>query len=71
MNQLIKDIVYIICMFVLVYITFYLSTRNDSLEQRMARYDCTLSEFVPDIPQDVRTECRRRVIERINQQQGQ
>jgi hypothetical protein len=71
MNQLLKDIIYILLVFALIYIMFYLGTRHNTLEEKMARYDCSLSEFVPDVPPEVRAECRRRAIERINQQQGQ
>jgi hypothetical protein len=71
MNELIKDAFYVILIFALAFVAFYLGTRNSTLEQRTNRYDCSLTEFVPDVPPDVREECRRRRIEQLNQQQGQ
>lgn len=63
MNELIKDLLNIIILFCLVWIGFYLYTRHDTLEQRMIRYDCNLTEFVPNVPNDVVNECRRRKLE--------
>ncbi len=68
MNELFKDITYVIILITAVYVAFYLGTRHDTIEQRTARYNCDLSEFAADIPQDVRNECRRRRIESINKQ---
>ncbi len=69
--HLVKDLFYVVLIFLAVYIGFYLMHRHDTLEQRMTRYDCTLAEFNADFPPDVREECRRRAIERINQQKDQ
>ena len=69
MNDLIKDTFYVIMMFVIVWVVFYLYTRHDTVEQRVIRYDCRISEFAAGIPNDVRAECRRRAIELYNQQQ--
>ena len=68
---IVKDLFYVAVLFVCIMIAFYLGTRHETLEEKMSRYNCSLSEFVPDIPTDVRNECRRRVIERINQEKGQ
>ena len=68
MNELVKDLIYVVVLFCVVWCIFYLYTRHDTTEQRMVRYDCRISEFAPDIPQDVRAECRRRAIELYNQQ---
>ena len=68
MNEVIKDVFYIIVLFLSVWFGFYLYTRHDTTEQRTARYDCRIAEFAPDIPTDVRDECRRRAIELYNQQ---
>jgi hypothetical protein len=65
---IVKDFIYLILVFVFVWIAFYFGTRNATLEEKMARYDCTLAEFSPDFPPEIRQECRRRTIERINQQ---
>jgi hypothetical protein len=67
----IKDIVLILALSILVYLALFLATRNQTLEQRMAHYDCRLSEFVPDFPPEVRAECRRRVLEQLNRQREQ
>ena len=69
MNELLKDLVYLAVLFVAIWIAFYLGTRHDTLEDRFRRYDCSLSEFAPDIPSDVRAECRRRRLEHYNNQQ--
>jgi len=66
MNELFKDFFYLLLVFVVVWCAFYLGTRHDTVEQRTDRYDCSITEFVADIPQDVRNECRRRRIESIN-----
>ncbi len=66
--HIVKDLIYLILLFVSVWMAFYLGMRNETLEEKMARYDCRLSEFVPDFPLEVKAECRRRTIERINQQ---
>ncbi len=69
--HIVKDIFYVFVLFAAVYFSFYLAHRNETLEEKMARYDCRLSEFLPDFPPEVRAECRRLVIERINQQKEQ
>ncbi len=69
--HLVKDLFYVVLLFLAVYIAFYLAHRNDTVAQRTARYDCTLTEFLADIPPDVRAECRRRRIEQINQPREQ
>lgn len=71
MNEIIKDAVCILVLSALVWLAFYLGTRYDSLEQRFIRYDCRLAEFAPDIPTDVKLECRRRALEQYNNQQPQ
>lgn len=68
MNELVKDIYYLILIFALTWIAFYLGTRHDTLEQRTNRYNCALTEFVADVPQDVRNQCRQRRIDSINKQ---
>ena len=68
MNDLIKDIFYLALVFLAVWIVFYLYTRHDTVEQRVLRYDCRIAEFSPDIPQDVRIQCRRQALELYNQQ---
>ena len=68
MNEIFKDLYYLIVMFIAVWIAFYLGTRHDSIEQRTARYDCNLTEFVARIPDDVRNQCRRQKLESINNQ---
>lgn len=68
---LLKDLFYLAILFIAMWIAFYLSMRHDSLEQRMVRYDCRLSEFAPDFPPDIRAECRRRALEAYNQRQQQ
>lgn len=68
---IIKDLFYVLILFIVVYIGFYLTYRNESLPDKMNRYDCSLSEFSPDFPSEVRNECRRRSLERINQQKAQ
>jgi len=67
MNEIFKDLFYVLIISCAVWIGFYLYTRHDTLEQRVIRYDCRIAEFSPDIPPDVRAECRRQVIERYNQ----
>ena len=66
MNELVKDLFNIVVLFCVVWIGFYLYTRHDTIERRTDRYECSLTEFVADVPQDVRNECRRRRIESIN-----
>jgi len=68
MSDLFKDLFYLIIVFLAVWVGFYLYTRHDTVEQRVVRYDCSIAEFSPDIPQDVRAECRRKAIELYNQQ---
>jgi hypothetical protein len=67
--HIIKDFFYLIIIFLGVWFAFYLTHRHDTLEQKTARYDCKLAEFVPNVPPEVREECRRRTIEQFNQQQ--
>jgi len=66
MNQILKDIVYLIAMFAAMWFAFYLGTRHDSIEERVRHYDCRIVEFAPDIPEDVRTICRARRMEELN-----
>jgi hypothetical protein len=68
MNEILKDIYYLILVFAVIWAVFYLGTRHDTVEQRTNRYDCALTEFVANIPQDIRNECRRRRINSINKQ---
>lgn len=68
MNEFIKDGFYLIIVFVIAWVGFYLYTRHDTIEQRVLRYDCGIAEFAPDIPTDIRNECRRRALELYNQQ---
>jgi hypothetical protein len=68
--HIVKDLLYVLILFIAVYITFFLLHRHDTLEEKVARYDCRLAEFLPDFPIEVREECRRRSIERINQGKG-
>jgi|LauGreDrversion4_2_1035121.scaffolds.fasta_scaffold142338_2 hypothetical protein len=68
MSELFKDLFYLIMVFILVWVVFYLFTRHDTVEQRILRYDCRISEFSPDFPNDIRQECRRRALEQYNQQ---
>lgn len=69
--HIIKDLFYVLLLFIAVYVGFYLLHRHDTLEERTARYDCRMSEFVPDFPPEVREECRRRTLELINSQKEQ
>ena len=66
MNEICKDVTYLILMFAAVWGAFYLGTRHDSIEERVRHYDCRIVEFAPDIPEDVRTICRGRRIEQRN-----
>ena len=66
MNQICKDISYLILMVAAGWIAFYLGTIHDSIEERGRHYDCRIVEFAPDIPEDVRTICRGRRIEQLN-----
>lgn len=66
--ELLKDLFYIIVMFILVWCGFYLYTRHDSVEQRVGRYDCALTEFQARTPDDIRNECRRIKLNSINNQ---
>lgn len=68
MNEIFKDITYLICVFVAVWIAFYLGTRHDTIAERTARYDCTLADFQARVPEDIREECRRIKLESINKQ---
>jgi hypothetical protein len=66
MNELFKDLFYLLLLFVLTWCGFYLFTRHDTIEQRVTRYNCDLSEFVARIPDDIRAECRRQKIIQLN-----
>lgn len=66
MNELFKDLFYLLLLFVLTWCGFYLFTRHDTIEQRAARYNCDLAEFVARIPDDIRAECRRQKIIQLN-----
>lgn len=68
---IIKDMFLVLLLFLAVYLAFYLGMRHETTEQRIARYDCRMAEFVPDFPPEVRAECRRRTLEKINQQREQ
>lgn len=68
MNEIFKDVVYFLILFLIAYVVFYLYTRHDTLEQRTARYDCNLTEFIGNVPNDVRDECRRLRLAAINNQ---
>ena len=67
---LLKDLMHLILIFLIVYVVFHLFERYDTLQDKMKRYDCRISEFTPDFPLEVREECRRQSIERINQGKG-
>jgi hypothetical protein len=67
---LLKDLIHLILIFLIVYVVFHLFERYDILQDKMKRYDCRISEFAPDFPPEVREECRRQSIERINQGKG-
>jgi hypothetical protein len=67
---LLKDLMHLILIFLIVYVVFHLFERYDTLQDKMKRYDCRISEFTPDFPPEVREECRRQSIERINQGKG-
>ncbi len=69
--SIIKELFYVAVIFVGMWIAFYLGMRNETLAEKMPRYNCSLAEFAPDIPPEVRQECRRRHIEQINQQKDQ
>lgn len=64
--ELVKDMFYVILLFVLVWIGFYLFTRHDSIELRVLRYDCNLAEFQARIPDDIRNQCRQLKLDAIN-----
>lgn len=66
--ELIKDFFYMILVFIIAWAGFYLYTRHDSLEQRVQRYDCNLTEFQPRIPDDIRNQCRQLKLNQINNQ---
>jgi hypothetical protein len=68
--HLIKDMIYVGLIFFAVYFGFYLFERHDTVQDKMKRYDCRISEFSPDFPPEIREECRRQSIERINQGKG-
>ena len=68
--HIIKDLLYVVFLFVAVYLILYLTQRYDTLEEKMSNYDCRISEFLPRIPTEIIEECRRRHIELINQQKG-
>ncbi len=63
---IIKDLMYVLAIFIAVWVAFYLIEKNYTLAERMVRYDCRLAEISPDYPTDVRDECRRRRIELMN-----
>ena len=65
---ILKDLFWLAVLFLAIWIAFYLGTRHETLQDRIVRYDCSLTEFAPDIPNDVRDECRRRRLEAYNQQ---
>lgn len=67
---IIKDMILIALIFLAVWISFHLWTRHDTVENKVVRYDCRIAEFSPDIPNDVREECRRKAIEQYNQTKG-
>ena len=69
MNEIIKDIFHVALLCLAVWTAFFIGTRNETTKQRTIRYDCRLSEFSPDFPDDVRKECRQRALEYYNQQQ--
>ena len=64
--ELLKDLFYIAVMFLIVWFGFYLYTRHDTVDQRVTRYDCALTEFQARVPNDIRMECRRRKLELLN-----
>jgi hypothetical protein len=66
MNELFKDLIYLTIIFFLAYVVFYLSTRHDTVEQRVKRYDCNLTEFIPNVPDDIRLACRQQKLDQIN-----
>lgn len=66
MIEIFKDICYLVIMFVIVWTVFYLMQQRETLEQRMLRYHCDLTEFAAEVPKDVRNECRRLKIQSIN-----
>ena len=68
MNTLIKDILLLVSLGLLVVLAIFYIGKNETLDEKIARYDCRLSEFLPDFPPEVRNECRRRNIENYNQQ---
>ena len=69
--SIIKELFYVAVIFLGMWMAFYLGMRNEPLAEKVSRYDCRLTEFAPDIPPEVRQECRRRHIEQINQQKDQ
>ncbi len=68
MNEIIKDVLSLIVVSALLWVGFYLFTRHDSLQQKASRYDCNLTEFVANVPNDIRDECRRQKLLTINNQ---
>lgn len=70
MNEIFKDISYIFILIIAVYVAFHLGTRHDTLQEKTDRHDCNLTEFIAQVPDDVREECRRRRIEIYNQTKG-
>lgn len=70
MNEIVKDIIYLLIVFLIVWISFYLYTRHDTIEKRTSRYNCDLTEFLAHIPNDIKEECRRQKIQAINNQKG-
>ena len=67
MATLVKDIFLVIIMIALVWLAFYLGSRHDTLEERVQRYDCRLTEFVAGIPPDIRSACREQQLQELNQ----
>lgn len=70
MNELLKDLFYLLIGFVIVWVGFYFFTRHDTLQQRMQYYDCKLVEFNPNVPEDIILECRNQRIQEINNGKG-
>lgn len=68
MNEIFKDFCYLCLLFLLTWCGLYLYTRHDTIEQRVQRYDCNLTEFQPRIPEDIRNACRQITINKINNQ---
>ena len=61
-----KDFFLLAVLAALMFCIMFLVRKHESLEQKMERYNCSLSEFAPDFPQEVRNECRRQRLEAFN-----